>query len=165
MPGLSALFALAARSRSRRSVLKGAALAGATALGAAACAPGRAAPSPTPTAPVDLGSAGAVAAGTAKLYRNDRVLVYSPSQGDYRCFSAVCTHEGCVLETIVKTTAQCACHGSQFDATTGKVIQGPATKPLPAVPVRVEAGKLVAGPAAAPRSTAHGSPGATPSAG
>jgi nitrite reductase/ring-hydroxylating ferredoxin subunit len=127
MSGLSAL------SRSRRAVLKGAALGGVAALGAAACGPGRAAASPTPTAPVDLGAPEAVPVGGAKLFREDKVVVYCPAKGRFKGFSAVCTHQGCVLEQVVDTTAECACHGSRFDVTTGKVLRGPAVKPLPPV--------------------------------
>ncbi|MGQ4515925.1 Rieske 2Fe-2S domain-containing protein [Streptomyces sp. DW26H14] len=156
MPGLSARFA------NRRALLKGAALAGATALGAAACGPGKkAAASPTPTAPVDLGSPGAVPVGGARLYRDDKVVVYCPAKGSYKGFSAVCTHQGCVLTEIVGTTGECPCHGSRFDVTTGKVVQGPAQAPLPPVPVRAEGGRLVAGPdAAAGKASTGASAGA-----
>ncbi|MEW2548808.1 Rieske (2Fe-2S) protein [Streptomyces sp. NPDC047002] len=141
MPGLPA------RTARRRAVLKGAAAAGATALGAAACGPGgKAAASPTPTAPVDLGSPDAVPVGGARLYRDDRVVVYRPAEDAYTAFSAVCTHQGCVLTKVVRTTGECPCHGSRFDVTTGKVVQGPARAPLPPVPVRAEGGRLVAGP-------------------
>ncbi len=155
---------LPARLASRRTALKGAALAGAAALGAAACGPGRkAAASPTPTAPVDLGAESAVPVGGAKLYRNAKVVVYCPAKGEYKGFSAVCTHQGCVLTEIVKTTGECPCHGSRFDVTTGKVVQGPAQQPLPPVPVRAEGGKLVAGPGG-PSSAATGSASASSAA-
>jgi nitrite reductase/ring-hydroxylating ferredoxin subunit len=141
---------LSSRLANRRAVLRGAALAGAAALGAAACGPGaKAAAGPTPTAPVDLGTPGDVPVGGARLYREDKVVVYCPAKGEYKGFSAVCTHQGCVLTDVVRTTGECACHGSRFDVTTGRVVQGPATSPLPPVPVRAEGGRLVAGPDAA----------------
>ncbi|WP_055554277.1 Rieske (2Fe-2S) protein [Streptomyces sp. NBRC 110028] len=133
---------------SRRTVLCGAALAGAAGLGAAACSPagsGKKA-SPTPTAPVDLGAADAVPAGGAKIYREDRVVVSRTAEGRYTAFSAVCTHRGCVVDAVEDGKISCPCHGSVFDARTGKVLQGPATAPLPSVPVRTKGGKLVAGP-------------------
>ncbi|CAO0825640.1 Cytochrome bc1 complex Rieske iron-sulfur subunit OS=Streptomyces microflavus OX=1919 GN=G3I39_14675 PE=4 SV=1 [Streptomyces microflavus] len=135
MPGLPA---------ARRTVLKGAALAGAAGWGAAACSTESKlghAKQPTPTAPVDLGAALQVPVGGAKLYREQRLVVSCPAKGEYKAFSAQCTHGGCVLTKVEGTEGHCACHGSRFDTTTGKVVQGPATVPLPAVPVTAEGGK------------------------
>ncbi|WP_328401966.1 Rieske (2Fe-2S) protein [Streptomyces sp. NBC_00390] len=133
----------------RRTVLKGAALAGAAGLGAAACSTESKlghARIPTPTAPVDLGEADAVPVGGARLYREQRLVVSCPAEGRYRAFSAQCTHAGCVLDKIENNEGNCPCHGSRFDVTSGKAVVGPATVPLPEVPIKVEGGRLVAGP-------------------
>jgi nitrite reductase/ring-hydroxylating ferredoxin subunit len=143
---------------SRRSVLKGAALAGAG-LGLAACSPTGTPRSAVPTTPEALGTASAVPVGGAKLYREQRVVVSCPAQGQYKAFSAVCTHEGCVLTEVHGTVGECPCHGSRFDVMTGQVLQGPASKPLPEVPVRTEGADLVAGPEAAKGTGAAGRPG------
>lgn len=135
----------------RRTVLKGAALAGAAGLGVAACSTDSKlghAETPTPTAPVALGAPDEIPVGGAKLYREQRLLVHCPAKGQYKAFSAQCTHAGCVLDKIEDNEGNCPCHGSRFDVTTGKALQGPATVPLPEVPVRVENGKLIAGPKA-----------------
>ncbi|MFD7285767.1 Rieske (2Fe-2S) protein [Streptomyces sp. NPDC059863] len=142
---------MAGPSAARRTVLKGAALAGAAGLGAAACSTGSKlghAENPTPTAPVDLGAAADVPVGGAKLYRDQRLVVSCPAKGEYKAFSAQCTHAGCLLEKLEGTVGDCPCHGSKFDVTTGKAIQGPATASLPEVPVTAEGGKLIAGPRA-----------------
>ncbi|MFI1091438.1 Rieske (2Fe-2S) protein [Streptomyces sp. NPDC020917] len=134
---------------SRRTVLRGAALAGAAGaagVGLTACG-GKKGSSAGPTAAADLGAASEVPVGGAKLYRDDKVLVSQPSQGAFKAFSAVCTHQGCVLDSVDGTTASCPCHGSKFNAETGAVVQGPATQPLPAVKVTESGGKLTAGPA------------------
>ncbi|MGK5628726.1 Rieske (2Fe-2S) protein [Streptomyces sp. URMC 123] len=136
-------------SASRRSVLRGAALAGAAGVGLTACggAEGRGVnASATPTAPVDLGPAAEVPVGGARLYREQRLLVSRPAEGEYRAFSAVCTHQRCVLDKIEGTEANCPCHRSRFDATSGKVLQGPAVAALPPIPVTVRDGNLIAGP-------------------
>jgi len=43
--------------------------------------------------------------------------------------SAVCTHLGCTVGKL-EWGYQCPCHGSRFD-TGGRVLRGPAQKPLP----------------------------------
>ncbi len=131
------------QSTPRRTVLQGAALAGVAGLGLSACA-GQDASSPKPTGPADLGAADQVPVGGAKLFRDDKVVVSQPTKGTYKAFSAVCTHAGCVVDKVDAGVISCPCHGSKFNATTGAVVQGPASAPLPSVPVRVEGGKLIA---------------------
>ncbi|MFF0447802.1 Rieske (2Fe-2S) protein [Streptomyces sp. NPDC004609] len=138
-------------SAARRTVLKGAALAGAAGLGAAACSTESKlghAQVPTPTAPVDLGAADAVPVGGARLYSEQRLVVSCPAKGQYKAFSAQCTHAGCVLDKVEGNEGNCPCHGSRFDVTSGEALKGPATVPLPEVPITVRDGKLVAGPGA-----------------
>ncbi|AXG77269.1 Rieske (2Fe-2S) protein [Streptomyces paludis] len=140
-------------SAPRRTLLKGAALAGAAGLGVAACSTQSKlghAEAPTPTEPVDLGDASAVPVGGATLYRKQRLVVSCPAAGTYKAFSAQCTHGGCLLAKVEGTEGDCTCHGSKFDVTTGEPIHGPATAPLPEVPVSARGGRLVAGPGAGP---------------
>jgi Rieske Fe-S protein len=70
------------------------------------------------------------------------VIVARPSAQQVVCFSAICTHEGCVVQPS-GTTLNCPCHGSRFDALTGKVLQGPAARPLPKIAVAVRGGEVV----------------------
>jgi cytochrome b6-f complex iron-sulfur subunit len=45
--------------------------------------------------------------------------------------SRSCTHLGCKVNYLEETdNLECPCHQSKFDATTGAVIKGPATRPL-----------------------------------
>lgn len=60
-------------------------------------------------------------------------------------FSAICTHEGCRVDRVSGGAISCPCHGSRFDAVTGKVLGGPAPRPLPAVPVTVRGGEVYSG--------------------
>ena len=61
-----------------------------------------------------------------------------PKKGTYMAFSAVCTHEGCIVNDG-GASFQCPCHGAQFSASTGDVQQGPARKPLEKVAITVAA--------------------------
>ena len=63
-------------------------------------------------------------------------------------YSKICTHVGCPVALYEQTTHHilCPCHQSTFDAATGAtVIFGPAPRPLPQLPMTVDAqGYLVA---------------------
>ncbi|MFI9049873.1 Rieske (2Fe-2S) protein [Streptomyces sp. NPDC053427] len=134
------------QSPARRTVLRGAALAGVACFGAAACGAGEESGTrPGSDAAVELGPASDVPVGGAKLYGKQRMLVSQPAKGEFKCFSTVCTHMGAILNKIEKDQAVCPLHGSHFEVATGKVAEGPATRPLEEVPVKVKDGKLIAG--------------------
>jgi ubiquinol-cytochrome c reductase iron-sulfur subunit len=63
-------------------------------------------------------------------------------------YSKICTHVGCPAALYEQTTHHilCPCHQSTFDATEGaRVIFGPATRPLPQLPIGVDSeGYLIA---------------------
>jgi Rieske Fe-S protein len=63
-----------------------------------------------------------------------------------KAFSTICTHAGCAINKLQGTTLICPCHGSEFDAATGKVLQAPATVPLKELSVQAKGGRIVAGP-------------------
>ena len=64
------------------------------------------------------------------------------------CYSKICTHVGCPISLWEQQTHHllCPCHQSTFDlADNGKVIFGPAARPLPQLPIMVDSeGYLVA---------------------
>jgi cytochrome b6-f complex iron-sulfur subunit len=59
------------------------------------------------------------------------LLIDHPSGTIYNALSAICTHQGCIVNTYDSSSNQfvCPCHGSHFD-TSGNVVQGPAPAPL-----------------------------------
>ncbi|CAN5509423.1 Rieske (2Fe-2S) protein [soil metagenome] len=74
------------------------------------------------------------------------VVVAQPTAGKFVAFSASCTHRGTTVSAEPgSTTLVCPAHGSQFDAATGQVLKGPATAPLPSVPVTNADGVLTLG--------------------
>ncbi|MEU7059716.1 FAD-dependent oxidoreductase [Streptomyces sp. NPDC046197] len=77
-------------------------------------------------------SADAVAPGEGAVVRADgeRIAVHRDDDGHPHALSARCTHLGCLVSFNAAERAwECPCHGSRFDID-GKVIQGPATRPL-----------------------------------
>ena len=66
--------------------------------------------------------------------------------GTFYAFDDTCTHAGCSLAhgRLDGTTVTCACHGSQFDVTSGKVLRGPASRPVRSRVVKVEGENLLA---------------------
>ncbi|MFD1659852.1 Rieske (2Fe-2S) protein [Streptomyces caeni] len=133
-------------SATRRTVLRGAALTPVAGLGLAACSPGGGATPTTPTAPVTLGAESEVPKGGAKLYQDQNVVVSRAEDGSLKAYSSLCTHAGCAINKLSGTTLVCPCHGSRFDASTGKVTQSPAVAPLQELSVEVKDGRIVAGP-------------------
>ncbi|KQR16106.1 Rieske (2Fe-2S) protein [Cellulomonas sp. Leaf334] len=61
---------------------------------------------------------------------SDDKLVLTRDGNSVRCFTAVCTHEGCIVAAVEDGQIRCPCHGSAFDAATGAVVRGPASEPL-----------------------------------
>jgi Rieske Fe-S protein len=85
----------------------------------------------------DAISKATIPVGGGKIFADQKVVVTQPTSGDFKAFSAVCTHQACVVSSIANGTINCACHGSQYDIATGAVKQGPATKALPEKTVAV----------------------------
>lgn len=71
-----------------------------------------------------------VPVGGGIVLEDSRVVVTQPVEGTFLAFSAVCTHEGCIVREVRPTGIYCACHGSLFDASDGSALEGPAEDPL-----------------------------------
>ncbi len=70
------------------------------------------------------------------------LLVIRLASGEYRAFSAICTHLACLVDWRKEQgDVFCPCHGGRFDLE-GKVIGGPPPKPLPSYPVIVVDGEI-----------------------
>lgn len=67
------------------------------------------------------------------------------SGGTFYAIDNECTHASANLgegELVDERTLECPLHGSQFDITTGEVVNGPADEPVKTYPVVVEDGAV-----------------------
>jgi hypothetical protein len=71
--------------------------------------------------------------------------VTQPTKGEFKCFSAVCPHQGCNCNAVQDGQIVCPCHGSMFAIATGDVTQGPATTGLTAEKITVSGSSISLG--------------------
>ncbi len=129
---------------SRRAVLSGAAAIG-TAAALAACGDDSGSGSTAESGPESLTGEVDVAdvpVGGGTIVANPSVVVTQPNQGNFKAFSAVCTHQGCIVSKVENGRIICACHNSTFSAVDGSVLSGPATRSLAARSVTVSGDTL-----------------------
>ncbi|MGW4464193.1 Rieske (2Fe-2S) protein [Micromonospora sp. NPDC004704] len=143
--------------QTRRALLLGAGAVGATVVLAAcgtdnstdgsndAGAPAGSDPAGDPNAGGDNGGGADVLTKTAEvpvggglIFAAKDVVVTQPTKGEFKAFSAICTHQNCPVTNVDGGTINCSCHGSKFSITDGSVKNGPATRPLAAKDVKVE---------------------------
>ena len=82
--------------------------------------------------------------GGGTIVKDAEVVITQPTAGEFKCFSAVCTHQGCLV-TEVTETIDCACHFSKFSITDGSVVSGPASAPLAEQAITVDGDSIVLG--------------------
>ncbi|MGW1319028.1 Rieske (2Fe-2S) protein [Streptomyces sp. NPDC002426] len=98
--------------------------------------------SPPASGGAELTRTSEIPVGGGTIFEDRKVVVTQPAAGEFKAFSAVCTHAGCIVSSVADGTIDCACHGSRFSVQDGAVEQGPATRPLPAERITVEGGNI-----------------------
>lgn len=146
---MSAEHATSGTDLTRRGVIRGAAVGGLALPLLAACGSGG---TGTPKAASSGSAAPSVSAAVAdipvgggKIFTDQLVVVTQPSEGDFKAFSATCTHQGCPVTAIQDRQIICPCHASHYSIDDGSVLSGPAPTPLPEYPVEVEGDQVVVG--------------------
>lgn len=117
--------------------LKGTPVAEPTASASAAASATAAAPTGTKIATVSD-----VPVGTAFKFMDPTsgtpAYLMQPAAGTFVAYSAVCTHEGCIVNDNVSSGIfNCPCHGAQFDAATGAHLKGPGKGGLAKINITV----------------------------
>ncbi|MEU3915791.1 Rieske (2Fe-2S) protein [Streptomyces sp. NPDC029721] len=99
-------------------------------------APGASSPASSPVASAPpqaakpLVDSSKVPVGGGTVLKEAKLVVTQPTAGSFRCFSAVCPHQGCLVAKVADGTIDCPCHGSRFQVADGAVTHGPATRGL-----------------------------------
>ncbi|MER7176826.1 Rieske (2Fe-2S) protein [Streptomyces mesophilus] len=90
-----------------------------------------------PGAP-ELAKTSDIEVGGGKVFEAEKVVVTQPAAGDFKAFSAVCTHSGCIVANVEGGTINCTCHGSKYALDDASVQGGPAPRPLAPRQINVE---------------------------
>jgi Rieske Fe-S protein len=92
-----------------------------------------------------LATTAEVPVGGGKIIDGPNIVLTQPVANTFKGFSAVCTHQGCIVATIANGTIDCPCHGSKFSIKDGSVVNGPAPSPLPPVTITVQGTSILKG--------------------
>lgn len=84
-----------------------------------------------------------VPVGGGVVLEGKKIVVTQPSAGEFKAFTAVCTHQSCTVAGVKDNTISCPCHGSTFSAADGSVKGGPASAALRSIAVTVEGDRVV----------------------
>ena len=85
-----------------------------------------------------LASTSDVPVGGCFVVAASKIVLTQPTEGDFKAFTAVCTHQGCIVESSTDGEIPCPCHGSRFSLEDGSPQSGPASAALDAVEITVD---------------------------
>ena len=80
--------------------------------------------------------------GGGSIFADEEVVITQPAEGEFKAFSAACTHQGCLVSSVSDGTIDCSCHGSKFSIEDGSVVQGPATTALAEAKITVSGDEI-----------------------
>lgn len=83
-----------------------------------------------------------VPVGGGVVIENPPIVVTQPEAGSIKAFTAICPHQGCLVDEVVDNEIICPCHQSRFSAVDGAVIVGPAMQGLGEASVTVADGEV-----------------------
>ncbi len=104
---------------------------------------GGAASSAGTSASAALASTTDIPVGGGKVLTAQKIVITQPQAGSFHAFTAICTHQGCIVNSVSGGTIDCPCHGSKYSALNGSVVNGPATLPLAAVSIKGQGTSIV----------------------
>lgn len=96
-----------------------------------------------------VASAADVAVGGGLILADQDLVITQPTAGEFRGFSATCTHLGCKVESISNGVIICPCHNSEYSIVDGSVVRAAdgltpdQQDPLPPAAIAVEGEHIV----------------------
>ena len=96
-----------------------------------------------PAGPAALARTADIPIGGGKVLADKKIVITQPQAGSFNAFTAVCTHQGCIVGSVTGGTINCPCHGSKFNIANGSVVNGPAASPLAPVGIKVQGTSIV----------------------
>jgi Rieske Fe-S protein len=96
----------------------------------------------TPDSGTELATTSEVPVGGGLILQDEQLVITQPTEGDFKAFSAVCTHQSCIVAGVDETI-NCTCHGSKFSIEDGSVEGGPAPSALPTVEIKVDGDRIL----------------------
>ncbi len=91
----------------------------------------------------ELATTAEVPVGGGLVLSDDKIVITQPTEGEFKAFTAVCTHQGCLVSEVAGGEIKCTCHGSSFSDATGDVAQGPAATGLAEVAIEVDGDRIL----------------------
>ncbi|MEO6512199.1 MAG: Rieske (2Fe-2S) protein [Nocardioides sp.] len=97
---------------------------------------------PTLASGTEITSAQEIPVGGGTIFPDQEVVITQPTEGEFHCFTAVCTHMGCIVSSVQLGGIRCECHGSAYSIEDGTPVNPPATEPLEEFPITVQGGTI-----------------------
>ncbi|WP_148613111.1 Rieske (2Fe-2S) protein [Nocardioides rubriscoriae] len=90
-----------------------------------------------------LATTSEVPVGGGIVLPDANLVLTQPTAGDFKAFSATCTHTGTQVNAIDGTDIVCPNHGSRFSITDGSVTNPPASSPLEPIAIKVDGDNIL----------------------
>ena len=98
---------------------------------------------PAATGPANVATTSQVPVNGGFINTDLNIVVTQPSSGEYKAFTAICTHQQCTVGSVSNNIILCPCHLSEYSAKDGSVVRGPAPQALAAKNIKVDGDQIV----------------------
>ncbi len=83
-----------------------------------------------------------VPVGSGVILDDADYVITQPTKGDFKAFTAICTHQQCKVSEMRDDVIHCGCHQSDFSVKDGSVVNPPAEQPLKEFTATVSGNKV-----------------------